>query len=153
MADAAASSARADPYRNFRFRVRCDGQAVPGISRVSALRRVTDDIEYREGSELATVRHLAGITRFEPVRIERGLTGDPSFADWAAAVASAQPSQFRKDVTIELLDASGAPALAFILQRAWPFEYEALSELDAEADAIAVERLTLVVEGWERIAP
>ena len=40
--------------------------------------------------------------------------------------------------------------LAYKIYRCWPSVYEALPDLDANSGAVAIERLVLENEGWER---
>ncbi len=149
---------RFDPYKNFKFRVKWDGRYVAGVSRVSALRRVTDVIEHRQGGDPNTLRKSPGLTRFDSVTLERGLTHDLEFQAWANKVwsqhagAGAEVSlkDFRKDIVLELYNEAGQLVIAYFLYRCWPSAYSALPDLDANANAVALECLTVEVEGWER---
>ena len=149
---------RFDPYKNFKFRIKWDGRYVAGIARVSALTRVTDVIEYREGGDPSASRKSPGRTKYEPITLERGVTHDPEFEQWAGKVwnrtggggAEVSLQDFRKDITIELHNEAGQLVMAWNVYRCWPSVYQALSELDGDAAATAIESLTLVHEGWER---
>ena len=149
---------RFDPYKNFKFRIKWDGKYVAGIARVSALTRVTDVIEYREGGDPSASRKSPGRTKYEPITLERGVTHDPEFEQWADKVwnrtggpgAEVSLQDFRKDITIELHNEAGQLVMAWHVYRCWPSVYQALSELDGDAAATAIESLTLVHEGWER---
>ncbi|HEY2219328.1 MAG TPA: phage tail protein [Gaiellaceae bacterium] len=146
--------ARLDPYKNFRFRVKWDGRYVAGVSRVSALRRVTAAVDERSGGDASSDRRSPGTTTWAPIVLERGKTQDLAFEEWANLVwnesAPMSLKSFRKEVLVELLNEQGSPVLAYRIHRAWPSEYTALSDLDAEANAVAVETLVLEHEGWER---
>lgn len=147
---------RLDPYKNFKFRVKWDGQYVAGISKVSALTRTTEAVVHRNGSDPSSFRIAPGTTSFAPITLERGLTHDPAFEQWANLVhnvqgdASMSLRDYRKDVVIELRNLQGVPVMAFIVHRAWVSEYQALPELDANANCVAIERIVLQHEGWER---
>jgi phage tail-like protein len=149
---------RLDPYKNFKFRVKWDGRYVAGVSKVGPLRRETGVIEHREGGDPSTSRKSTGRTKFEPIVLERGITHDRAFEDWAnlvwrlgAGSGSEQAlAAFRKDVIVELHNEAGQLVAAFKVFRAWPSTFEALPELDAAADAVAIETLILEHEGWER---
>jgi len=147
---------RRDPYRNFKFRVRWDGKVVAGISKISALRRTTEVIEHREGGEPNLDRVSPGITKFEPIVLERGVTHDTAFEEWANLVFNMQGDaamslkHYRKDIVIELLNLQGHVVKAFRVYRCWVSEYQALPDLDANARTVAIERLVLENEGWER---
>jgi phage tail-like protein len=155
---------RYDPYKSFRFRVRWDGRVVAGVSRVSALARTTQVVTYREGGDPSTPRKSPGQTDFGNITLERGVTHDADFARWANKVwdysnSTASPDQatqlvslkdFRKDITIELYNEAGQKVMAYNVFRAWPSGYTALPDLDANANAVAIQSLTLECEGWEQ---
>jgi phage tail-like protein len=149
---------RFDPYKNFKFRVKWDGRYVAGISRVSALRRTTAVVVHRDGGEPSSSRKSPGLTQFEPIVLERGVTHDTDFERWANKVwhlnaglgAETSLKDFRKDLVIELLNESGQLVIAYRVYRAWVSEFQALPELDANANAIAIQSITLQHEGWER---
>jgi phage tail-like protein len=150
---------RLDPYKQFKFRVKWDGRYIPGISKVSGLRRVTEVVQMREGSESNNVRQMPGRTVYQPIILERGRTHDQEFEQWANSVwnlgaglgTESSLSSFRKDIIIELLNEAGQLVMAFKVYRCWPSEYQALGDLDANAEAeVAIEALTLQHEGWER---
>ena len=147
---------RFDPYKNFKFRVKWDGHVVAGISKVSALRRCTEVVEHREGGEPSTFRLSPGTTSFEQIVLERGVTHDTAFETWANQVHSVEGDaamslkDFRKDIMIELLNLQGTPVKAYRVYRCWVVEYQALPDLEANKNGIAIERLVLQSEGWER---
>lgn len=147
---------RHDPYKNFKFRILWEGRAVAGVSKVSALKRSTEVITHREGGAPSLQRQMPGHTHFEPVTLERGITHDPDFENWANQVwrlGSGNESalrSFRKDVVIQLLNEAGTPVKAYVVYRCWVSEYVALPDLDANSNAVAFESITLVNEGWER---
>jgi phage tail-like protein len=155
MPEFSVNPARLDPYPNSKFLVKFDGKTpVPGIFRVSALKRTTAPIEHRTGSQPSDDHLAPGLTSWEPIVLERGRTHDTAFEDWADLVWSdaggISLAKFRKDIRIELLDEQGTTVMAFNVHRAWPSEYVALSQLDADAVGTAVESLTLQHEGFTR---
>lgn len=149
---------RFDPYKSFKFRVKWDGRHVAGITRVSALRRVTEVVEHREGGEPNATRKSPGRTRFEPIVLERGVTHDTEFESWANKVwrhgaglgAEASLKDFRKDITIELYNEAGQLVIAYHVFRCWVSEFQALPDLDANLGSVAIQSITLQNEGWER---
>jgi phage tail-like protein len=145
---------RFDPYKNFKFRVKWDGKYVAGVSAVSPLRRTTEVISYRTGSEPSTSRKAPGRICFDPITLERGVTHDAAFEEWANTAwrlgSEVSLASFRKDIVIELLNEAGQKVKAYFVYRCWPSEYQALPELDANANEVAIEKLVLEHEGWER---
>ena len=147
---------RFDPYKNMKFRVKWDGRYVAGVSKVSALKRTIEVVTHREGGDATHSRHSPSLTKFEPVTLERGVTHDVEFEEWANRVYSVEGGSvltlkgFRKDILIELLNEQGVVAKAYKLFRCWVSEYQALPELDANGHAVAFEHIVLQNEGWVR---
>ena len=125
---------------------------------MSPPRRTTDVIGYRDGGSLSITGRSPGQTRVDAVTLERGVTHDTAFEEWANLVHAwgAGPgdelalASFRKDVAIDLLNEAGQLVKSYRLYRCWPSEYVALPQLDAAGSAVAIETLVLQVEGWER---
>lgn len=153
---------RYDPYKNFRFRVKWDNVYVAGINKVSGLSRSTEVISYRAGGDPSTTRKSPGQTTYEAITLEQGISFDESFERWANKVWDFRHSQgnnpqnlvsladFRKDITIELYNEAGQLVQAYNVYRCWVSEYNALPELDADGNAVAIESIQLENEGWDR---
>jgi phage tail-like protein len=146
---------RVDPYKGFKFRVRWDGRYVFGVNRIGALRRTTDVVTYREGGDPSTEHKAPGQTHFDPITLERGLSHDTEFERWANAVwrptvPEAALRSFRKDISIDFFNEAGQLVLRYLVHRCWVSEYVALPALDASTSLVAIERITLQHEGWER---
>lgn len=149
---------RFDPYKNFKFRVKWDGRYVAGVNKISALKRSTEVVEHREGSDPNSIRKSPGQTKFEPITLERGLTHDPEFEKWANKVwnfgaglgGEVSLKDFRKDLIIEIYNEAGQLVLAYKVYRCWVSEYQALPDLDASTNNVAIEKIVLENEGWER---
>lgn len=158
MAQFSVNAERFDPYKNFKFRVRWDGRYVAGVSKVSTLQRTTEVVTHREGGDPSSDRKSPGRTNHEAITLERGVTHDPDFEKWANKVwnygsglgAEVSLKDFRKDITIELLNEAGQVAIAYNVYRCWASEFQAMPELDANANAVAIQTLKLENEGWER---
>jgi phage tail-like protein len=150
------NTSRIDPYKNFKFRVKWDGQVVAGVSKVSALKRTTEVVSHREGGDISTPRHSPGASKFEAITLERGITFAPEFEAWANLVYSTEGdgavslAGFRKDILIDMLNLQGTVVRSYRVFRCWVSEYTAMPELDANANAIAFEMLVLQNEGFER---
>jgi phage tail-like protein len=160
MAQFTVNPSRIDPYKNYRFRLKWDGRVVAGISRIGALKRTTEVVEHRDGGELSTTRKSPGVTRFEPIMIERGVTHDLEFENWANKVwdmhggfgNEVSLKDFRKDMVLELYNEAGQLALAYKIYRCWPSEVQMLPELDANANGVAIQTMKIENEGWVRDA-
>ncbi len=158
MAQFTVNPQRFDPYKNFKFRVKWDGRYVAGVSKVTGLKRTTEVVKHREGGDLSTSRKSPGRTEYEAITLERGVTHDREFEQWANKVwnygsglgSEVSLKDFRKNITIELYNEAGQLALAFNVFRCWVSEFQALPDLDANANAVAIQHIKLENEGWER---
>jgi phage tail-like protein len=150
--------ARFDPYKNFKFRVKWDGKYIAGVSRISGLRRTTEVIMHREGGDPSSTRKSPGRTEFDAITLERGVTHDTEFERWANKVwnygsglgKEVSLKDFRKDIIIEVYNEAGQLALAYKVYRCWVSSYQALPDLDANSNEVAIESIVLQNEGWER---
>ncbi len=158
MAEFVVNAQRFDPYKNFKFRVKWDGRYVAGISKVSSLKRTTEVVKHREGGDPGTSRKSPGRTEFDAITLERGVTHDVDFEQWAAKIwqigsglgAEVSLKDFRKDLIIDFYNEAGQLAISYKVYRAWVSEYQALPDLDANANAVAIQHIKLENEGWER---
>lgn len=158
MAQFTVNPRRFDPYKNFKFRVKWDGRYVAGVSKVSALKRTTEVVEHREGGDPSTSRRSPGRTKHEAITLERGVTHDIEFEQWANKVwnfgagagSEVSLADFRKEVIIDVFNEAGQKVIAYNLYRCWVSEFQALPDLDANANAVAIQTLKLENEGWER---
>ncbi len=158
MAQFSVNTQRFDPYRNFKFRVKWDGRYVAGVSKCGALKKTTEVTDWREGGDPSSSRKLPGKTSYEAITLEAGITHDTEFEKWANKVwnygsglgAEVSLKDFRKDIIIEMYNEAGQLVIAYRVYRCWVSEYQALPELDASANAVAIQTLTLQNEGWER---
>jgi phage tail-like protein len=57
---------------------------------------------------------------------------------------------YTKDVIIELYNEAGQLAISYKVYRCWVSEYQAQPDLDANANAVAIQHIKLENEGWER---
>jgi phage tail-like protein len=156
MAQFSVNTHRFDPYRNFKFRLKIDNAYVAGLNRCSALRRTTDVIDWRDGGDPTTVRRLPGRTLYQPITLEAGVTHDTTFEQWASLAhrhggdAGMSLRSFRKDLILDIFNLAGQKVISYRIYRCWVSEYQALPELDASANAVMIQTLTLQTEGWER---
>nr|MDT0659411.1 phage tail protein [Micromonospora sp. DSM 115978] len=158
MAQFSVNALRFDPYKNFKFRVRWDGRFVAGVSKVGMLKRSTEVVRHRDGGDPSSSRKSPGRTEYEAITLERGVTHDVDFEQWANKVwnfgsglgGETSLQDFRKDIIIEVYNEAGQLALAYKVFRCWVSEFQALPELDANANAVAIQSIKLENEGWER---
>ncbi|HXM55465.1 MAG TPA: phage tail protein [Candidatus Dormibacteraeota bacterium] len=146
---------RFDPYKNFKFKVKWDGNYVLGVSKVSALKRTTEVIEYNDGGNQGTVHRTPGRTKYDAITMERGVTHDKAFEQWANKVWLVQDGRtsladYRKDLILEVFDEAGQLVQRYNIHDCWVSEFQALPDLDANANAIAIQHIKIENEGWIR---
>jgi len=149
---------RLDPYKNFKFRVKWDGVYVAAVSKVSVFKRTTDVVSHRDGGDMSLSHKSPGRNNFEAISLDRGITQDLNFNNWAGLVwnykaglgSEVSLANFRKDIYLEVYNEAGQLVIAYKIYRCWVSEYQALPDLDANANAIAIEHIKLENEGWER---
>jgi phage tail-like protein len=160
MAEFTVNAQRFDPYKNFKFLVKFVGSNTPvaGVSKVSMLKRTTEVVKHRHGGDPSSSRKSPGRTEYEAITLERGVTHDKDFEQWAQKVWSFQGGlgaesslkDFRKDIIVEVLNEAGQLALRYFVYRCWVSEFQALPDLDGNANAIAIQHIKLENEGWRR---
>jgi len=158
MAQFSVNAQRFDPYKNFKFRVKWDGRYVAGISKVSVLKRTTEMVKHRSGGDASTSFKSPGKTDYDAITLERGVTHDLDFEQWANKVwnfgsglgAEVSLKDFRKDIILEIYNEAGQLAIAYKVFRCWVSEFQAVPDFDANANAVAIQHLKLENEGWER---
>jgi len=149
---------RFDPYKNFKFRLKWDNRYVAGVSKMTSLKRTTEVVKHRQGGDPSSSRKSPGRTEWEAITLERGVTHDAEFEAWASKVwnlgaglgAEVSLKDFRKDITIEVYNEAGQTVIAYNVFRCWVSEYQALPDLDANANAVAIQHIKLENEGWTR---
>jgi phage tail-like protein len=147
---------RFDPYRNFKFRIKWDGEYVAGLSKCSALKKTTEVVDWREGGDPTHGRKLPGKTSYEPITMDKGMAHDEKFEAWANLVnnfegdAAMSLANYRKEIVIDVYNLQGNVVLSYIVHRCWVSEYTAVPDLDAGGNAVAIQTIKLENEGWER---
>src|SRR5258707_8419371 len=160
MAEFTVNAQRFDPYKNFKFLVKFEGSNTPvaGVCKVSMLKRTTEVVKHRDGGDPSTSRKSPGRTEYEAITLERGVTHDTEFEKWANKVwalgnglgSEISLKDFRKDIILEVYNEAGQLAIAYQIHRCWVSEFQALPDLDANANAVAIQHVKLENEGWER---
>ena len=146
--------------------------ATMGFTSVSGMAVTTDSIPYREGGYNTTVHQIPGQTTFAPVTLQRGvMLGTPESWAWmrnmfatvqGGGTTRSVDQNFRCDLEIAVLshpipgvgnEATGTTAkdhvaMRFRVYNCWPTSI-AYSDLNAGDNALFVEQMTLVHEGFD----
>ena len=115
-------------------------------------------MKHRDGGNPSSSLKSPGRTEYDAVTLERGVTHDTEFEKWANKVwnfssglgTEVSLKGFRKDVIIEIYNEAGQLALAYKVYRCWVSEYQALPDLDAGANAVAITTVKIEYESFER---
>ena len=151
------------------------GNVAMGFTSVSGLSVTTDSIPYREGGYNTTVHQIPGQTTFSPITLQRGVTlGPTSKNNWESMKKLFRTVQgtggvvnttdnFRMDLEIQVLShpipgqgsndttatsADDHIAMRFNVYNAWITSL-AYSDLNAGDNAILVEQMSMVHEGFD----
>jgi phage tail-like protein len=144
---------RHGPYRQMRFILELDGIVKAGFSRCHIPENRTNVVKYREGNDPPTRRKLWGLNEYGPLVLESGVTDDSVVLyEWRKKVEQGQVDEARGNVAIVLLDEEGNPGPRWEFKQAWPARYHG-PQLDANRDAVAIERLVIAHEGMQRDSP
>lgn len=148
---------RFDPYRNFKFKVKIDGQVVAGLSKMSALKKTTEGIDWFEAGDNFNPRRLPGKTKYEPVTLEKGMSNDKVFEEWADLVNkykgnAIKAEEFRKDIQLMVCDMNGTPKIIYNLYNCWVSEFQAIPDMDVTQNGVAIQTIKLENEGFEKDA-
>ena len=152
-----ANAHRFDPYRTFKFQVVVDGNVVAALQKMSALKKTTEPVQWRDAGSPSFQRTMPGGTKYEPVTLEQGLSHDKVFEEWANMVnnfdgdVAMSLKDYRKNITVNVLNLQGTVAISYQLYRAWVSDYQALPDLDSNAmNTVGIQSITLQYEGWQR---
>jgi len=160
MPTANVSASAVNPFLTYNFLVKWDNRYVAAVNKVSGLTKHTQPVEFRAGGQPQTTYKIPGQTAYEPIHLERGITNDVAFEQWANKIwyypntgqlgQEVSLGDFRKDVQLELYNQAGQLVMRYSIFNCWPSSYTALPELDAASNAVAIAQLTLQHEGWDR---
>jgi phage tail-like protein len=148
-----------DPYRKFKFLISWDGSTVAAVSKISAVSKQVEPIDWRTGGDPNSTAKVPGLTKYDPITLERGLSADKRFIDWMILVNKYQAAggtsdeavhKFRKDMKIEMYNLQNEVVMVIAVHKAWPSKLT-VADFDAKANELAIEVLELQHEGWEII--
>lgn len=137
---------RNDPYAQYNFLIEIDGTSVAGFTEVSGLTTESDVIEYREGSDPATVRKLPGLYKFTNITLKRGFTQNKELWKWRKTTLDGRTE--RKSGALILLNESREEVLRWQFTEGWLSKWEGPG-LNATSNEAAIESLEIAHEGLE----
>src|SRR5580704_8451705 len=147
-----ANAQRLDPYKNFKFRLKFDGRYVYGGNQATGLTLSPVTANYRAGDDpVGSPRKLPGRTKYSPITLQRGVTSDQGFHNWASQVSrfpakagsGAPPTGLRKDIYLEQYDDAGRWITSYQITRCWVSGYKALPDLGSNSNSVAIQELEI----------
>jgi len=143
------------PIPKFHFQVEWGENFRIGFTEVNGLDFETEVIEYREGnSKKYNKTKQPGLTKFSNITLKRGtFEGDfDYYKEWRRTYffqeGNKTGSQYRRTVTIKLLNESHEAIITWKLLNAWPSKIQS-TDLKADGNEVAIETMELVHEGLE----
>jgi phage tail-like protein len=146
-----------DPYRKFKFLVKWNNAVVMAVHKVSSITKSIDPIDWRTGGDSNFSAKVPGLTKWEPITLERGLSADTAFQDWMMLVnkytkAGGQADEavhaFRKNLNILMYSLQNELVMTINVYNAWPSKLT-IADFDAKANELAIEHMELQNEGWD----
>ncbi|MCC4800617.1 phage tail protein [Enterovibrio norvegicus] len=147
------------PYPGYKFIVKeMGGDVLAAVQKVSGLSRSVEVLEYREGGDPSHTRKSPGQAKFEAITLERGVTENLQFEQWANKVwrigtdlgGEVSLADFRKTLILDVLNEAGQKVMSYTIHACWISDYKAIPALDASSSAFMIQSVKLENEGWER---
>jgi phage tail-like protein len=140
-----------DPYRGFRFRVEIGGIQIAAFSEASVPDITIETVDYREGTDPSYKRALSGLTTYGKLSLKKGLTDSMDLYAWhqMAAEKGSGAKGVQKNISLILLDASGADKVRWNIINAWPSKYES-SGMNASSSDVVLETFELSMDYMNR---
>jgi phage tail-like protein len=129
---------RFDPYKNFKFRVAVHGKYLAGFSKMA----LTPEGSQPQPAEAP--EKLPGRTKYEAITLERGVTHDNSFSQWANQATGHQQLQ---DVVVDVFNEAGQKSTTHTLRDCTVVEARSVPNLDGAAYEVAIQHMTLHCRG------
>jgi phage tail-like protein len=138
---------RSDPYHASNFVIEIEGLLAGGFSECSGLEVESEVQEYQEGGVNDYVHRFAGVTRYPPLVLRRGVTLSGVLWRWYQMTAAGQVN--RRNGTIFLLNRQHLPVVAWDFRDAFPYKWSG-PELRADQASVAFESVELTHRGLRR---
>jgi T4-like virus tail tube protein gp19 len=81
-----ANPTRLDPLKTSKYRLKWDGKYVAWVRKCSSLKRTIEVVEHRGSGDPSVSYRSPGRAKSEAITLERGLTLDMAFHNWAGLV-------------------------------------------------------------------
>ena len=100
-----------------------------------------------------------GTVGAKSVTLQTGRTQNTTFHDWAKRSSSstrlplAPSTSPRKNIRIEVFNETGQKTLTLNLQNSWVTNYQTMPELNAGANTVSIQTITIEYESFTRDPP
>ena len=138
-----------NPLATFRFTVDIGGTHWLGVFTECSLPAVEWDVEeIKEGGRNDYTHQIIGHRKAGKVTLKHGLTNKFELMSWYAEMMDEDYANYKKTVTITLMDEQHKPVLRWNLQDAFPSKVT-WPELKTGDNAVAIQSLELVMGHFE----
>ena len=134
-----------DPHPSFRFAVEIDGIEEAGFSEVSSINIQTEVEEQKEGGVNNFVYKLPKQTKYDDIKLKRGMTNSSVLYDWYMDVVKGKITL--RDVAIVLYDIKREEVRRWSFQKAFPVKWTG-SDLNATSNNLYFESVDLAHSGF-----
>ena len=135
---------RKDPLPVFCFKVELVGGGEAFFKSVSGLKYETEAVPVREGGANDTTFMLPGSVKWNPISLKQGFTNSSALLKWRAEWMRGTMKRITGSVI--QLDTALKPRARWKFHRGWPSTWE-MAEFDASKSEVAIETLTIQIEG------
>jgi phage tail-like protein len=155
MPESSVNAQKFDPYKNFKFKIKCDGRYVAGITEVSLLNQTNEVVRSWVSGDLSGLSKLPGQSKFDAITLKRGITHDHEFQQWASKSRNytseneGSHQDIREDIVIEMYNEAGQLTSAYKVFRCWVSEFQSNQKSDALNNEALIESIKLENEGWQ----
>jgi phage tail-like protein len=138
---------RIDPARHASYRLELEGSSLGSFASLDGPGLSIEILEFREGGD-PNARKVPGRTKWLDVTLKRGYVNQSFFETWIQQVREGTPN-FRKNLTLVVLDGRGVETARYNLYNCWPASWM-LSSQDERANDILLEEVVIAVERFEK---
>ncbi len=138
---------RPDASGNTSFRLELDGSSLGLFASLDGPGVDIEIREFRAGGDPIS-RKLPGRTTFRNLTLKRGYVNQSFFETWIDQVREGAPN-FRRNLSLVVLDRSGNEVARYALFDCWPASWK-LSSLDSKGNDVLIEEVVIAVESFEK---
>lgn len=140
-----------DLMTTFSFVLEIQGVEMASFRKCSGVEAETETIEYKEATKdgKMIIRKVPGAMKWSDINLERRIDESKALWDWRKQVEQGDVDAARRDGSIVIKDSMKTEVARWNFRAGWPSKWTG-AELDAGANDVATEKVTITHEGLER---